>query len=156
MGKLGGQGGFSYPAVLAFLLVVGILGQSQVASQAMRAKREIDHRVEAEGTAILNALQSYYVAGGETPELPTDIAQLLEDRRNGLRRHLRREPVSPFEGDTWQMIRNAQGQIQGVFLDSKRQPARRITVATTDAMGPRGSKIESFRDWTFTFAPPPN
>ena len=145
MVKLSDQNGFTYPVLIGALLSIGLLGQTVVTSQVKQSKRALDLRVEAVGNEFLRALEKYHLAGVEEPSLPTSIAQLLDDTRNGRQRHLRQEPSAIFENSSWQLMFNTQGEISGIYLDSPRKPARRI-IQTNDG---EEQEIEQYSDWKF-------
>lgn len=132
--------GFSYPALLAALLVLGLAAQAAVTSSAIRAKRTLNTQVAATGQHFLYAVESYYISGGDRPALPATLDDLLEDRRNGLERHLRSAPASPFGGIEWEVLRiNGQG-ISGLKLTPP--TAAHILPATFGA---------NDSDWSFVF-----
>ncbi|UWQ06625.1 hypothetical protein [Aliiroseovarius crassostreae] len=149
---LRGQGGFSYPIILGVLLVLAVAGQGVALRQSQEARRHLDQRVSAEGEAFVRALAFYWKLDPTNPTLPSRMDQLLNDSRMGQHRHLRRAPVSPFEDAEWELLRNAKGQIHGIFLASTRTPARKVSRQQTG----QDVTLTAYNDWHFIFENPPS
>ncbi|UWQ12811.1 hypothetical protein K3X41_15040 (plasmid) [Aliiroseovarius crassostreae] len=132
------------------MLVLAVAGQGVALRQSQEARRHLDQRVSAEGEAFVRALAFYWKLDPTNPTLPSRMDQLLNDSRMGQHRHLRREPVSPFEDAEWEFLRNAKGQIHGIFLASTRTPARKVSRLQS------GQEVilTTYNDWHFIFESP--
>jgi hypothetical protein len=130
---------------------MALLAQTLVTQGIKQAARRTDNRVQAIGQDFVRALEKYQLASPDDPALPTSIAQLLEDTRNGRHRHLRAAPAPIFDGSTWQPVLDPQGQITGIYLNASQTPARRVVRL------PDGTRqnITTYADWKFTLPSAP-
>jgi hypothetical protein len=144
------DGGFSYPAVLILIAVTAIFAQRAAVGERLQARREVEHRIVAQGEAFIWAIESYWLAGRDKPVLPRNIDQLLSDRRSGSVRHLRGELTNPFTKGDWTVVLNSNSEIIGVRLNSKRVPVQKVLVSEDG----RPKKIDTYADWVFKFSPP--
>lgn len=149
MVKLGNTSGFSYPAVLIVLVIMAASAQRVLIDKTLQARRQIELNIVAQGEAFVWALESYWISGGASPELPQTVEQLLSDPRQGFMRHLRSDLTTPFEGDKWEPIYNSQNRIKGVRLNSSKPPVRKVLVAGDG----RKVNLNSYADWVFEFTP---
>jgi type II secretory pathway pseudopilin PulG len=143
------QHGFSYIAVLAALVVMGILAgkATNLTSAALRADRESE--LMFRGMAYQRAIQSYYESDQGFRRYPTSLDDLLSDSRFISRRHLRKSYVDPV-GDAWILIPSPDGGIMGVSSSSEQKPSKKANF-------PVGlesfEEAETYRDWVFVFRP---
>ncbi len=145
MGRLSSQEGFTYSAVLAAILVIGITAQAAVQSSRKSVERYTDWRVETAANEVLRAIELYWIAGGDEPSLPRSFDDLLNDTRVSNIRHLRQLPKPIFEDSEWQELRDPNGFLIGLKLRSDRKPAKTaINTASGDTQN-----IESYSDWSF-------
>jgi type II secretory pathway pseudopilin PulG len=142
--------GFTLPGLLAAVTIslLGVQAALTVASQARQ--REQERELVRIGSAYAIALERYRrVSPGSDRRLPTDLAQLVRDGRFvGTQRHLRRlydDPLRP--GQPWQVERDAEGRIVGVFSASAARP---IADGAVDARGlPLPTAAQRYSDWVF-------
>lgn len=143
------QHAFSYVAVLAALVVMGILAgkATNLTSAALRADRESE--LMFRGMAYQRAIKSYYESDQGFRRYPTSLDDLLSDSRFISRRHLRKLYVDPL-GDAWILIPSPEGGIMGVSSSSEQKPSK-------DANFPVGletfEEAETYQDWAFVFRP---
>lgn len=143
------QKGFTYIAVLAALVVVGILaGKAQVlSSAAMQADRE--HELLFRGQAYQRAIQRYYESDHGFRRFPARIEDLAKDPRFASRRHLRETYSDPI-GEGWRLIPAPDGGIMGIASSSESVPRKTKNF-------PAGLEIfeqaETYQDWIFVFNP---
>lgn len=143
------QRGFSYVAVLAALVIMGVLAgkATNLTSAALRADRE--NELMFRGMAYQRAIQSYYESDQGFRRYPTSLEDLLSDSRFVSRRHLRKLYDDPI-GDTWILIPSPDGGIMGVSSSSEQKPSK-------EANFPVGlesfEEAETYRDWAFVFRP---
>jgi len=65
--------GFSYPAVLIIIAVTAIFAQRAAVGERLQARREIEHRIVAQGEEFVWAIESYWLAGQDEPVLPRNF-----------------------------------------------------------------------------------
>ena len=117
----GRQRGFTFLWLIFVLAVVaaGLAAIAQPVSLAVRRDREAE--LAFRGNEIARALTSYWAATpGSAKQLPTSLADLLEDRR-GPRplHHLRRIYADPFTGlADWVLVTTDDGRISAVHSRS--------------------------------------
>lgn len=143
------QSGFTYIAVLAALVIMGVLaGKAQsLTSAVLRADRESE--LLFRGQAYQRAIQRYYESDHGIRRYPSRLEDLIKDPRFIHRRHLRELYDDPL-GDGWRLIAAPDGGIMGVASSSEKAPARTANL-------PAGLEVfeeaESYQDWTFVFYP---
>ena len=111
------QGGFTYLGLIAAVAVlgVGLLAASEVWVTTARRERMV--QLEWVGAQFVQAIDSYYWSSpGSVKTYPSDLNELLEDRRNlTMRRHLRQIYANPFSGKPdWALIAGPGGKVVGV------------------------------------------
>lgn len=114
----------------------------------MRAERETE--LIFRGEAYVHAIESYRLANGYYPR---ELQDLARDPSSPTRRHLRTLYPDPFAKDKaagWQLIRAADGGIQGVSSSSEEEPLKKGNF-------PRRWKdfehAKTYRDWAFMYVP---
>ena len=150
------QAGYTYALMLVAVLVLGILAQAAVTLASVEMQREREAELLFRGLAYQRAIRSYYLAGsklGGKQTLPRNLDDLLKDPRSPLLRHLRDLQPDPMAapGESWMLIKGADGGIAGVASASRVEPLRRANF-------PRGLErfagAKSYSDWVFEFVPP--
>jgi type II secretory pathway pseudopilin PulG len=143
------QRGFTYLAVLAALVVMGILAEKAISltSAAMRADRESE--LMFRGLAYQRAIQRFYESDQGFRRYPARLEDLLRDTRFINRRHLRKLYDDPI-GDAWILIQAPDGGIMGVASSSEAVPSK---TANFPAGLETFEQAENYRDWTFVFQP---
>lgn len=140
--------GFSYLALLWWVAISGVMLAALGSQWRLDATRQREVEMVFRGEQIQAALAAYQAnTPAGQPSLPTDLAELLDDTRQGPpRRHLRRLWNDPITGQAWGILRTEEGRIRGVFSASDRKPLT----------APEG--IGSYREWRFDIpeTPPPS
>lgn len=144
---------------MIFLVAVTGAGLAQLGEGwALQRQREREGELIFRGQQIRAALQAYQAAtpAGQ-PALPTQLEELLEDRRGNEPRHwLRQIYPDPFTGlQDWVLLRDPEGRIFGLHSRSQtpalRQHALPVAVRTAEGRAP------VVGDWQFhieRIAPP--
>lgn len=144
------EAGYTYLSVLAMLLAVGMAAQTATIPSESARIRDAEAELLFRGLAYRDAIASYWAAGGDAPRLPGRLTDLLEDDRDGRRRHIRQLYPDPLSGARWTLIAGPDGGIAGVASSSAAAPRKR-------AFFPVGleafAEAESYADWRFVFEP---
>lgn len=142
-------------ALLMVLLAVTLLSLATLAplrNEQQLMQRERERELLFIGDQFRRAIASYAAA---TPvgaaRLPTDLSQLLEDKRfPAVRRHLRRVYADPFTGAAdWTLLKH-QGAIVGVASRSTREPLKRDGFALADRAF---AEAATYAGWRFMALP---
>lgn len=143
------NGGFTYVAMLALLAAFSI-GMGAVAEKwhhdYLRGREAEIIRV---GIEYAEAISHYYrMSPGGQRSLPDKLDALVSDVRGGTTvRHLRKlypDPTMPTR--PWQVVRNADGRIVGVFISSDEHPVRTTPLTVKKIVLPVASE---YRQWLF-------
>lgn len=124
--KNGKAGGFAYIALLTMIAVMGIMMMRVSGAGAAAKQREQEAQLLFAGDQILKAIDSYYRGGPHAGCYPMNLESLVEDKRLRVTaRHLRRLYADPMSGKPqWGVIRDALGNIKGVYSPSERVPMK--------------------------------
>lgn len=150
------QRGFTYLALLVMLLFIGLSSQGVMQVVSQQAQREREDSLLRIGQAYARAIGAYYEATpGTIKRWPRDLDDLLEDRRLvSVRRHLRERYPDPITRlNDWDLIRAADGGIQGISSRSEQAPIRQRSVLLD---GPEGWELPAasqYRQWQFMYVP---
>ncbi|WP_460890934.1 hypothetical protein, partial [Ramlibacter alkalitolerans] len=124
-GKRRHQGGFTYLGVL-FLLVLlglGLAGTGETWTIASRRAREKE--LLWTGNQYARAIRAYYMQSPGTRQYPSQLEDLLEDRRFPQpRRHLRQLYNDPMTRDRFDVVMSDTGRIAGVRSHSDDTPMK--------------------------------
>ena len=141
------QGGFTYIGVL-FLLVLlglGLAGTGEAWSLASRRAREKE--LLWVGNQYARAIRSYYLQSPGARQFPSQLEDLVEDRRfPEPRRHLRQLYVDPISHDRFETVLAEDGRIGGVRSHSDDTPLKQdnFPVKFRDFKG-----STHYADWLF-------
>jgi type II secretory pathway pseudopilin PulG len=149
----GTSGGFTYVALLAAIVIIGITLSATGKYWSNVMRREKEDELLFRGLQYRTAIERYYVA--RAPHmLPNSVDDLLKDGRfPQARRHLRQAYTDPITGGEFEIIRDkAQGnRIVGVNSASELSPLKQSDF-------PEGledfDNKNSYKEWKFVFAPP--
>jgi type II secretory pathway pseudopilin PulG len=136
-----GQRGFTLIAVLAAMMLVALALQGVMAVVSQQAQREREAELQRVGTAIAQAIGSYYRSSpGSVKNWPQSLEDLTGDRRFvDARRYLREVYADPIARTAnWGIVRAPDGGIAGVFSQS-----------TDTSLRGDGR----YSDWKFVFSP---
>ena len=141
--------GFTLPGLLVTMAILAAGLQAAAAVWSHQLQREQEQRLIQVGSRYALALERYRAASpGGLRRYPTALEELLLDRRFvGTVRHLRRlydDPLQP--GRPLALLRNADGEIVGVYSTSARVP---IATAATDLRGQALPAARSYAQWVF-------
>ncbi|MCG7961186.1 MAG: type II secretion system GspH family protein [Candidatus Thiodiazotropha taylori] len=144
------QSGFTFPAVMALVVVMGI-GASAAAELISTVKqRENETELLFRGMAYRDAIKRYYESGKTVKTFPRNLSDLLLDPRYIHRRHIRQLYVDPVSNESWSLIAAPDGGIQGVASRSRKQPRK-------TANFPFGletfENAEHYSEWIFLYDP---
>ncbi|HEY0905675.1 MAG TPA: type II secretion system protein [Methylophilus sp.] len=144
--------GFSYIGVLIAMALCGLAlsGTAMVwHHQSQRMQQQI---LLETGEAYRLAIGRYYEATpGQLKQYPTQLAELIEDKRFPVpRRHLRRLLPDPFHARQPMALMLQNGTIVGVYSSSKRSPIKSRDYLEIEA-GFESAK--HYSDWQFSYQP---
>lgn len=154
------QRGFTYLLVLFFIASVGagLAAVGDLWATSRQQEREVE--LLFAGSAIRQAIASYYVATpGPVKQYPASLENLLKDPRfPDTRRHLRQLYPDPITGSTeWALIKAPQGGIMGVASPSERAPLKRVGFRDPNrAFEDQATRLREklrYRDWEFNYEP---
>lgn len=144
------QGGFTYAAVLAAVVIVGIAAEIAHLSTTRIVQAERETELLFRGQAYQRAIASYHRANGVYPRALED---LLDDRRSPARRHIRAlypDPMAREAGAGWRLVRSADGGIGGVASGSGDRPLK----AAHFPVGLEGfAGAAAYSEWVFEYVP---
>jgi type II secretory pathway pseudopilin PulG len=146
------QGGFTYVAVLAAVVVAGILVETAttVTSHVVQAEREAE--LLFRGQAYRNAIKSYYEAG-QSKTYPRSLEDLVRDPRFPNKRHIRvlyPEPMTMRGKGEWVLVHAPNGGIAGVSSPSTAAPIKQGNFPK-DLQEFSGAT--SYSEWIFQYQP---
>jgi type II secretory pathway pseudopilin PulG len=149
------QRGFTY-LLLLFMLVVGGAALAALGEHwQTKMQREREAELLFRGTQITDAIERFAAATPPgQPRLPTNLEELLEDRRgpgNIPQPWLRQLYADPFTGKAdWQLLRDELGGISGVASASGKLALKRTDwPATVTVTKPADSVPMHISDWQF-------
>jgi type II secretory pathway pseudopilin PulG len=144
-----GERGFTLLGLLAAVTVTLLAVQSAVTVWSHVQQRERERDLIRIGSAYALALERYQqLSPGNLKQFPQDLNALARDTRFvGTMRHLRRvydDPMRP--GQPWQILRDAQGRIVGVFSGSDKRP---VAEGAADLRGVPLPPGPTYAQWVF-------
>lgn len=144
--------GFTYIALLAAIVILGIVLGSAGKYWQNVMMREKEEELLFRGNQYRQAIERYYNSppGGQFPNSVDDL--LTDNRTSTGKRHLRQQYKDPITGEDFQLIRDpAQGnRITGVFSKSQAEPIRTTGFPEEDKDFEGKTK---YMEWTFVFTP---
>ncbi|WP_207795956.1 type II secretion system protein [Kinneretia aquatilis] len=150
LARLRASCGFTYLGLLFFVALTAAALAALGQAWSTAAQRERERELQFRGEEIARAIQSYLkVTGGNSPQYPRTIEDLLVDRR-GVKplHHLRRAYADPFTGKPdW------------VLVPEPSQPERfhavhsRSERALLKESRPDGMPLDKASDWLFVGRP---
>ena len=144
--------GFTYVAVLAAVVVVGIVAEVAhlATARVLRAEREAE--LLFRGKAYRDAIASFHQSNGQ---FPRSLEDLPKDPRSAAKRHIRalyRDPMAKDEKGEWRLVRAPDGGIAGVTSASREEPLKQANF-------PPGFEhlagAKSYSEWIFEYVPAP-
>jgi type II secretory pathway pseudopilin PulG len=135
------QDGFTLIAVLVAMMFMALALQGVMTIVSQQAQREREAQLQRVGSAIAEAIGSYYRSSpGSVKNFPQSLEDLTQDRRFvDARRYLREVYDDPItRTNRWGIVRGPDGGIAGVFSESADAPIH---------------EGQHYADWKFTFTP---
>ena len=154
------QRGFTYLLVLFFIASVaaGLAAVGELWASSRQREREVE--LLFTGSAIRQAIASYYLATpGPVKQYPPSLENLLKDPRfPDTRRHLRQLYPDPMTGGIeWALIKAPQGGIAGVASASEAAPLKRAGfLYPNQVFEDQAVRLKDklrYRDWEFVYDP---
>jgi type II secretory pathway pseudopilin PulG len=151
-GRIRGAG-FTYIGLLVFIAILGIGLAATGVVFHQQGKRGKEEELMFAGDQIRRAIIRYYERSPGQSLFPKTLEELLEDRRYPVpQRYLRRLYVDPMTGlPDWELVRSADGGIQGVHSKSRDKP---LKTAGFPLDYEEFSDKKRYSDWQF-IAPDP-
>lgn len=146
------QRGFTYAAVLAAVVIVGIAAEITYLSTARIVQADREAELLFRGQAYSRAIASYYKANRSYPRALDD---LLVDPHSPSRRHIRTlypDPMTDEPGQGWLLIRSLDGGIGGV---ASRADGKPIKTANFPVNLNKFNGAKTYSEWIFEDIPQP-
>jgi type II secretory pathway pseudopilin PulG len=145
------QSGFTYVALLAAIVIVGIsMGAAgKYWSFVMQREREVELLFRGEQYRL--AIERYHLALPGRNAYPPSIEELLKDSRTPVgKRHLRQAYKDPITGEDFEVIRDMTkgNRITGVFSKSDKEPLKK---AGFPEQYPDFENKTAYKDWKFIY-----
>jgi type II secretory pathway pseudopilin PulG len=144
------QKGFTYAAVLAAVVIVGIAGELTYLSTVRIVQGDREAELLFRGQAYYRAIASYYKANGSYPR---SLEDLLVDPDSPSMRHIRalyQDPMAKEAGQDWLLIPSSDGGIGGVASRSTDRPFK---TANFPVAFSKFDGAQSYSEWVFEYAP---
>jgi type II secretory pathway pseudopilin PulG len=119
------KSGFTYIALLAAIVIIGITLGSAAKSWQNVAQREKEEELLFRGNQYRLAIESYYNYG-DRHVFPNTIEVLLQDPKSTTKKHLRKRYRDPITGEDFELIRDMfhGDTIKGVYSKSEKTPIK--------------------------------
>jgi len=146
------QAGFSYMGIMMLIAIAGIAMAGAGMVWHIQIQRIKEHQLLFTGTAIRQAIKSYYSSNpSAVGEYPTNLNELLLDvRQPNVKRHLRRLYRDPMANKKdWALIMQ-NNKIIGVHSQSKLKP---IKVNGFPSVYESFRSAKTYQDWKFVYVP---
>jgi type II secretory pathway pseudopilin PulG len=156
--------GFAYMALLCVMAVLALMLGVAAEQIDHAAQRDREEQLLFVGSQFRQAIASYYEKSPGAKQYPRKLEELLQDNRFPKPvRHLRRIYADPMRTgavsidardnrEDWQLVRNPQGSIVGIYSRSGLTPIR--TNLDGDLMKAIGDRPAlHYSDWKFIYQP---
>ena len=119
------RNGFTYIALLAAIVIIGITLGSAAKSWQNVAQREKEEELLFRGNQYRLAIESYFNYQGRR-QFPNTIDALLQDPQSTTKKHLRKRYRDPITGEDFELVRDMfhGNTIKGVFSKSEKTPVK--------------------------------
>ena len=145
------QRGFTYAAVLAAVVIVGIAAELTYLSTVRIVQGDREAELLFRGQAYHRAIASYYKANRSYPR---SLDDLLVDPHSPSRRHIRvlyQDPMAKGAGQDWLLVPSGDGGIGGV---ASRATDRPFKTANFPPGFERFSEASMYSEWIFEYLTP--
>jgi type II secretory pathway pseudopilin PulG len=147
-----GNRGFTYLALLAAIIIIGISLGAATRYWSNILLRDQEEELLFRGEQYRQAIEKYATAVPGRISLPPTIDSLLQDPRSASKHYLRRKFKDPVSGNDFEVIRDTlTNGIVGVFSPSKKVPLKQANFPDQDKEF-EGKK--SYNEWRFVYTPP--
>jgi type II secretory pathway pseudopilin PulG len=146
------QKGFTYAAVLAAVVIVGIAAELTYLSTVRIVQADREAELLFRGQAYYRAIASYYRANRSYPR---SLDDLLADPHSPSRRHIRAlypDPMAKQAGQDWLLIPSYDGGIGGVASRSTDRP---LKTANFPVNLNQFNGAHAYSEWVFEYVPQP-
>ncbi len=143
--------GFAYIWMLVIFSILAVtIGQWSV-NYATLLQREKEQELIRIGSLYQAAIKRYYSNSPlGYPKYPTKLEELLKDERHSeVFRYLRRLEKDPMTNKNFEIIRNRDNGIIGIYSSSLKKP---IKTKNFPEDFPAFEQANSYRDWKFLFS----
>lgn len=143
--------GFTYVAVLAAVVIVGLIAEAGRGTTWHALKKDREAELLFRGLAYRNAIRSFHLAHGV---FPRTLEDLEKDPKSPARRHIRRlyaDPMSKDDKPEWRLVRAIDGGIAGVASASSEPPLKQ---ANFPVEVEKFTGAQSYAEWIFEYVPP--
>ncbi len=147
------QSGFTYIALLAAIVIIGISMGAAGKYWSFMMQREKEEELLFRGEQYRLAIERYVNAIPGRNQYPPSIDDLLKDGRSAQgKRHLRQQYKDPMTGEDFEIIRDLTkgNRITGVYSKSEKQPLKN-TGFPEQYQSFEGKN--SYKEWQFIFSP---
>jgi type II secretory pathway pseudopilin PulG len=143
--------GFTYTALLAGIVIMGIVLGSTGKYWSAVVLRDKEEELLFRGDQFRQAIQRYYSLGGRN-QYPPSIDELLKDSRTiEGKRHLRRKFKDPITGEDFVEIRDTLSKrIIGVHSSSDKEPFKQ---GNFPELYPEFNGVTKYSEWKFQLLP---
>jgi type II secretory pathway pseudopilin PulG len=146
-----GSDGFSYLAVMAIIVIIGISLTATGYQWKTMAKREKEKELLFRGTEIRSAIIQY-VNADPLKRYPHSLEDLIKDPKNpNVKRYLRKIYKDPMTDKDFILILDPSRGLVGVHSGSSEKPLKTANFRASDRCF-EGKK--EYREWLFMIGPP--
>ena len=144
--------GFTYIALLAAIVIIGITLSSATKYWSHIMLREKEKELIFRGNQYQNAISKYYSAVPGKKEYPSSVEDLLKDNRTAVgKRHLRKKYLDPMTGEDFVVIRDQKTRrIMGFKSKSDDEPLKKANFSEENKEFEGKSK---YSEWEFRYTP---
>jgi type II secretory pathway pseudopilin PulG len=152
---LGNCRGFTYVALLAAIVIIGITLGSATKYWSTVSKRDKEEELLFRGEQYRVAIERYYNAIPGRTQYPASIEDLLKDSRTADgKRYLRRKYKDPITGEDFVEERDLRTkQIVGVHSPSEKEPLKQTNFPATAAIYAEFEGKKKYSEWRFLYLP---
>ena len=144
------QQGFTYVIAMFLVAVLSVLALRGLQITLTKERRDQEAMLIDVGMAYRRAIRSYVEnsPGTATTHPATLEALLSDDRTTTLRRHLRKLYKDPITGESFELMRDEDGGITGVFSRSTKLPIKQGGFPEEMA---EAKNAKTYSAWQFTY-----
>ena len=148
----GSSAGFTYLALLAAIIIIGITLSAAGKYWQNVTLREKEEELLFRGNQYRSAIERYYLSPPGR-QYPSNIEDLLKDGRTAkMKRHLRQQYKDPLTGEDFEIIRDKTkgNRITGVYSKSDATPLKQTGF---DEVNKEFEGKQKYSEWKFEYLP---